>query len=89
MNNIDERLIGTNCIAIDPYYGAYKGVIKGPHKCYAEIPRVNIQIIECIEPPSQVAISNKNLKVSRKPYPPGSIQHFAINCVKPLLEVTA
>lgn len=87
--NIDPRLIGTNCIVKDPYYGTYKGVIKGSHKCYSDVPRVNVLILECLSPPSQEAISNKKLRVNRKPYPPGSTQHFAITEVTPMLEVTA
>lgn len=87
--NIDPRLIGTNCIAKDPYYGTYRGIIKGTHKNHSNILRVNVLIIECIEPPNQEAIINKTIKVNRKPYAPGSIQHFAIDEVTPLLEVTA
>lgn len=89
IKGIDPRLIGTYCIVKDPYYGTYKGVIKGTHKCYSDIPRIKVQILECIEPPSQVAILNKAARVDRKPYPPGSIHHFSINEVTPMLEVTA
>ena len=88
-SSIDPRLIGTNCIARDPYYGTYKGIIKGSRKNYTDTPRVNVLIVECIEPPSQDAIFYKNSRVNRKPYPPGSTQHFAITEVTPMLEVTA
>lgn len=89
MKSIDPSLIGTNCIAKDQYYGTYKGIIKGSHRCYSDVPRVNVLIIECIEQPSQAAISDRTLRATRKPYPIGSTQHFAIDKVTPLVEVTA
>lgn len=86
--HIDPNLIGANCIATDPYYGTYKGIIKGTHKNYSE-PRINVIITECITPPNNKAIIFKGHTVNRKPYPIGSTQHFAADQVKPLLEVTA
>ena len=85
---IDPSLIGTNCIATDPHYGSYKGIIRGTHKNYSDTLRVNVIITECISPPDNKAIIFRDRTVNRKPYPIGSTQHFAADQVKPLMEVT-
>lgn len=86
---IDPKLIGTNCIVNDPVYGTYKAVIRGGHKGFSDLPRVDVTIVECITPPSDKAILYKDFIAHRKPYAPGSIQHFEKDQVTPLLEVTA
>lgn len=72
--------IGATCIADDRWYGRYRGIIVGPHKNYIE-PRFNVEIIECLRPPSDTPESCEHgnplgLKVHRKQYEPGEIHHF-------------
>ncbi len=85
---IKPELIGSYCIAEDDYYGTYKGIILSTRN----VPfgsRVDVSIMECIEPPTNKAILNPYGTVKRKPYPLGSRQHFSADKVTPLLEVTA
>lgn len=88
-NSIDPKLIGTYCTASDPYYGDYKAEIRGCHKGFNNSIRIDVTILECLSPPSDRAIINKQNIVRRMPYPIGSVQHFDMESVKPLLVVTA
>ena len=64
--------------AADPWYGTYRGVVVGFRKRYGSGVRVLVEISECTKLPCDRAILNPNAMVHRKPYPKGTVQHFAI-----------
>lgn len=73
--------IGMPVIAVDEWYGAYTGTVKGLRSRYGSGVRVLVEIESCIVQPSDRAILNSAARYHREPYAPGTIQHFALDGV--------
>ena len=73
-------LTGRTVVARDTWYGSYVAEVIGERKRLG-VHRIDVRIIECIVQPSDRAILNPFALVHRQPYPQGSVQNFAPDCI--------
>lgn len=72
--------IGMPVVAVNEWYGAYMGTVKGMRTRYGSV-RVLVEIESCIVLPSDRSVLNPNARFHREPYAPGTIQHFDVESV--------